>query len=384
MTAFRADAPTNPPDEIELGAAEFDALLNAAVDGIIVTDSGGRVLRINRAAEQMFGYAAADIIGLNVSAIMNSRDARAHDRYMRNYMDTGERRIIGIGREVVARHREGREFPVDLAIGEVQLHGQHRFVGLIRDLTSQKQAEEEALRHREQMNHASRLTTMGEMAAAMAHELNQPLSAIANYTAACTRLVDQGEAARSDVRRALNEIGTQALRAGEIIQRIRDFARSREVSRQEVRVRELMASILPLARLDAKANAVDLRVRIEPGLPKLVVDPVQIQQVILNLLRNGVDAMSGVAEKNRRLDLRAFLDDPQNVRITVTDRGPGVADQAREQLFTPFFTTKSSGMGMGLAISRSIVAAHGGRLDFENNPVAGATFFLTLPARLED
>ena len=178
--------------DTEFSAAEFDALLNAAVDGIIVTDRQGRLLRMNAAAERMFGYLATEIAGQAIDIIMNAHDARQHDRYMDNYLRTGERKIIGIGREVVARHRNGREFPVDLAIGEATVGNEKRFVGLIRDLTDQKLAEEKALQQREQMNHVSRLTTMGEMAAAMAHELNQPLSAISNYTAACQRLLQQG------------------------------------------------------------------------------------------------------------------------------------------------------------------------------------------------
>lgn len=373
----------------EFSAAEFDALLNAALDGIIVTDSQGRVLRMNSSAERMFGYEAAEIAGQNIDIIMNSRDARNHDRYMNNYLSTGERKIIGIGREVVARHRDGREFPVDLAIGQANIGDDVRFVGLIRDLTEQKQAEEEALRQREQMSLASRLTTMGEMAAAMAHELNQPLSAISNYTAACQRLLNQEDSSedRADVDRALGQIGVQAHRAAEIIQRIRDFARSREAAREPVDVRGIIADILPLAHMDSRAHHTDLRIRLEKDLPMVMADAIQIQQVILNLIRNGIDSMESTPASQRRLDVRAWLEDAQHVRITVTDRGMGVPEDAEENLYTPFFTTKPSGMGLGLAISRSIATAHGGTLSHFNNPVAGATFYLILPttmAREED
>jgi two-component system sensor kinase FixL len=368
----------------EMGAAEFEALLNAAVDGIIVTDDSGRIVRVNRAAEEMFGYRIAELADQRIDVIMNPRDARAHETYMSNYMRTGQRKIIGIGREVVARHQDGTEFPVALSIGEARLGDERRFVGLIRDLTAQKAAEAEALRQREQMNHVSRLTTMGEMAAAMAHELNQPLAAIANYTAACRRMMSQGPGAHDEVLRALGEIGNQAHRAGEIIQRIRDFARSRAVTRHPVKVAELITEVLPLASMDAKANGVDLRILLDRNLPMVIVDPIQIQQVILNLVRNGVDAMQETPARDRRLDLRAGHDGTDRIRIAVTDRGPGVSDEASDNLFTPFFTTKSSGMGMGLAISRSIIAAHGGKLDFENNPVSGATFFLTLPTTVDE
>jgi len=285
---------------------------------------------------------------------------------------------------VVARHRNGREFPVDLAIGRANVGDDVRFVGLIRDLTEQKAAEEEALRQREQMSFASRLTTMGEMAAAMAHELNQPLSAISNYTAACQRLLDQTEGGedRPDVDRALDQIGVQAHRAAEIIQRIRDFARSREAAREPVDLRTVIADILPLARMDSRAHNTDLRIRIEKDLPLVMADAIQIQQIILNLVRNGIDSMETVPEKQRRLDIRAWLEDAQHVRITVTDRGTGVPEDTEDSLFTPFFTTKESGMGLGLAISRSIATAHGGKLAYFNNPVAGSTFYLILPTKI--
>jgi len=374
---------TTPVEESNFRAAELEALLDAAVDGIIVSDIDGRILRFSRAAEEMLGYRADEVIGQKVDMIMNERDARSHNRYMDNYLNTGKRKIMGIGREVVAKRKDGSTFPVALSIGEARIGDQRRFVGLIRDLTAQQAAEEEAIRHREQLSHVGRLTVMGEMAAAMAHELNQPLSAIANYSGACLRLLDRDETCGEEVVQALGSIDKQAHRAAEVIQRIRDFARSRAVQREPITVKELTAEILPLAAMDAKANHTDLRLRIEKDLPTIMVDRVEIQQVVLNLMRNGVDAMRDVPEADRRLDLRAWLEDSEHIRISITDRGTGVSEAAAEHLFTPFFTTKSSGMGLGLAISRSIIKAHGGRLEFENNPICGATFDILLPTRIE-
>jgi two-component system sensor kinase FixL len=375
--------PVTQPDESSLRAAELEALLDAAVDGIIVSDIEGRILRFSRAAEKMLGYRAAEVIGHTVDMIMNDRDARSHQRYMDNYLNTGKRKIIGIGREVVAKRKDGSTFPVALSIGEARFGDQRHFVGLIRDLTAQQAAEEEAMRRREQLSHVGRLTVMGEMAAAMAHELNQPLSAIANYSGACLRLLDRDETCGEEIVQALGSIDKQAHRAAEVIQRIRDFVRSRAVKREPVEVNEMIAEILPLAAMDAKANHTDLRIRIDKDLPTIMVDRVEIQQVVLNLVRNGIDAMSDVPEPDRRLDLRVWLEDAEHIRISITDRGTGVSDVAAEQLFTPFFTTKGSGMGLGLAISRSIIKAHGGRLEFENNPICGATFYILLPTRIE-
>ncbi len=363
--------------------AEFDALLDAAVDAIVAIDDRGRIIRFNKAAEAMFGYTASEVADQPLNLLMAPGEARAHQDFVDRYLRTGARRIIGRGREVIARRRDGSLFPASLSVGEAKSPHGLRFVGLIRDLTSQKQAEEEALRHREQLMHASRLTTMGEMAAAMAHELNQPLSAIATYTAACQRLLAKGESTRDDVTAALKEIGVQAHRAGEVIQRMRDFTRSRESLRRVVQLDALIDEVLPLAELDAKANNVELTIEIDPDLPPINADRVQIQQVILNLLRNGVDAMSNVANDERSLRLHAYREDEKAVRVDIIDAGAGVPESVRSHLFTPFFTTKEMGMGMGLAISRSIITAHGGKLDCGNNPDGGATFFFTLPTALE-
>lgn len=369
------------PDASE--ASEFDALLDAAVDAIVVIDDMGSILRFNRAAEVMFGYKVTEVLGRPLAMLMTREDASDHRSYIERYRLTGQQHITGSDREVVARRHDNTTFPAALSVGEAQSLNGHRFVGLIRDLTVQKAAEDEALRHRDQMLHASRLTTMGEMAAAIAHEINQPLSAIATYTAACIRLFDQGPEARDDILGALREIGGQAHRAGEIIQRMRNFTRSRETHRRLHRLGELIEEIRPLAELDARANRVDLRIVIAPWLPLINVDGVQVQQVVLNLLRNGVDAMHEIPEKQRRLTLQAGPIDETTVQVEISDRGLGVQTPDQEGLFTPFFTTKVTGMGMGLAISRSIISAHGGKLDFHNNPEGGVTFHFSLPTAVE-
>lgn len=384
MTSTTTQSTPSDQSEAALGAAEFDALLDAAVDGIAVIDDQGRVLRFNKAAERMFGYSASEVLGKSIRFMMPVDEASRHDRYMGQYLRTGTKRIIGIDREVRGLRKDGSTFPVSLAVGEVRIGEKLRFVGLMRDLTSEKQAEEEALRHREQMMHASRLTTMGEMAAAMAHEINQPLSAIATYTAACIRLLGHGPEAMGDVRAALHQIGDQAHRAGDIIQRIRNFTRSRELSRRRISVQALFDEIRPLVEVDARAHSTRLVIAIQPGLPAVTVDTVQIQQVLLNLLRNGIDAMEEIPADQRELRFSVYADTPQTVRIDVVDRGRGISAAARDHLFIPFFTTKATGMGMGLAISRSIVTAHAGQLDCANNPDGGATFHVILPTAIEE
>ncbi len=370
--------------ETDLAAAEFEALLDATLDAIVVSDSKGFVIRFNKAAEQMFGYSSEEVIGKSLNQVVKGAGMPAgnHDNFVTKYITTGVKKIIGVGREVLATRRDGSTFPASLSVGEARLNGRVRFVGLMRDLSEEKRIEKEALQHREQMMHTSRLTTMGEMAAAVAHEVNQPLSAIATYTAACVRLLNQDGDHRDDVTDALKEIGAQAHRAGEVIQRMRHFTRSREFERKTASIEGMILAILPLAELDASANRVTLAIHLDKNLPDLTLDTVQIQQVILNLLRNGVDAMIDTPAAERQLQLKVYMETPEMMRFDISDQGHGVSEDVRKKLFSPFFTTKELGMGMGLAICRSIITAHGGKLEYLNNPTIGATFFFTLPTNI--
>ena len=367
----------------DLQAAELEALLDAAVDAIIVIDDRGIIERFNKAAEDLFGYGAAEVTGQSLNVLMPVLPHGSnHDNYVSRYLKSGVARIIGTGRELVAQKRDGTTFPMNLSVGEARLGEHLRFVGIMHDLTQQKKAEEEALRSREQMMHVSRLTTMGEMAAAMAHELNQPLAAIANYTAACRRLMQMGDEHRQDIVDALTAIGNQAQRAGEVIQRLRDFTRDQEMTRGSVTVESILEEIRPLAELDAKANNIHMVEHVPRHLPPVVADRVQIESVILNLLRNGVDAMADTAPDQRHLELSVDQQSEDSVRVSIRDHGTGVPPEVQGNLFNPFFTTKKHGMGMGLAICRTIVIAHGGKLECSNNEDGGATFWFTLPTEV--
>lgn len=362
--------------------------MDAMIESMIVIDEQGRIEQANKATTVMFGYPRDELIGANVAMLMPGSDGKRHDQYLDRYNRTGRKRIIGTGREVQALRKDGSEFPADIAVGEIRSQGIVRYVGLIRDLTSQRQAEEQALRQREEMVNVSRLSMMGEMAAAMAHELNQPLTAIANFAAASIRLLHQNpEANLQDVLEALSDIYNQAHRAGEVIRRTRSFTRNSEVERRVMDLPTIVAQVRSLAQLDAKANNIQLHWDIPADLPTIEVDAVQIQQVMLNLVRNAVDAMEETLPAHRRIDVRALLTAPHEIRIEVRDQGKGVSPEVSKQIFNAFFTTKSLGMGMGLAICRTIVRTHGGELGFRNNEAdnvaAGATFYFTLPTQVK-
>jgi two-component system sensor kinase FixL len=366
----------------DFDATAQQALMDAFLEAIIVIDSSGKVERFNAAAENTFGYKRDEVIGRNVSILMPSPDREHHKKYIQRYLTSGVKKIIGIGREVQAQRKDGSYFPAHLAIGEVGWRGAIRFVAMMRDLTDKKAAEERTLRLHTDMITASRLTTMGEMAAAMAHEINQPLAAIANYASAGSRMLDSGSEHLDDVRAALKSIDAQAHRAGEIIRHLRNFVRPEVLSRGVANLRAIVEDIKPLAELDARANSIALVFDLSPDIPDIEADQLQIQQVILNLIRNGIDAMSDARPEDRQLTLVGYQPSAEKVRVDVIDRGQGITEEVSRNLFNPFYTTKSSGMGMGLAICKTIVSAHGGTLSYANNLDAGATFSVTLPTEV--
>jgi two-component system sensor kinase FixL len=360
-------------------AQELRALLDAAVDAIVVIDGQGRIETFNRAAERMFGYRESELIGRNVKVLMPESESDRHDGYLRRYLETGRAKIIGIGREVEARRRDGSVLPAWLSVGRVE-GDPPRFVGFIRDESARVAAERTVAQAQERLAHVARLSTMGEMAAGLAHEINQPLAAIATYAQASERMLDKGNPVDlAEVRESLVQISRQALRAGDVIRRLRAFVANRELRRERVGCNRLLEDLVALARPDLRANDVAMRLEVEPCLPDIMADVIQLQQVLINLIRNAIDSTLQSGGSRREIVLRA-VSCPEGIEISVDDQGPGVAPEALARLFTPFFTTKPQGTGLGLAISRTIVQAHGGQLSYRDRPGGGACFHFTLPA----
>ncbi len=365
-------------DSHSYAAPEWKALLDAAVDAIIVIDHRGRIETFNSAAEVIFGFSAQDVLGKNVSLLMPEPYRSGHDGYIRNYLETGNAKIIGLGREVQGKRQSGSIFPIGLSVGEIPTDYQPKFVGIIQDITDRKRSEEEIHHIRERLSQFGRLSTLGEMAAGLAHELNQPLTAIATYTQACQRLIESGQSDDDEILATLKKCDAQAQRAGDVIRRLRQFVQKRELGRQEVSCEDLIHDLAALAEVDARNNRIPLTIDVAEGLPKIMVDTIQIQQVILNLIRNGIDAMLEADQKNKGISVSVTKFEDQQIRIAVTDHGSGITKQAEKKIFEPFFTTKSSGLGLGLAICQSIIASHGGVLSFTKNPSGGTTFQFTL------
>lgn len=489
-------------------------IIGTSPDAVITIDSAGTIESFNAAAEQMFGYAAHEVVGRNVSYLMPEPYASGHDSYMARYLKTGERRIIGIGREVAAKRKDGTIFPIELAVGEVEFDQRKRFTGFIRDISRRRAAElgraesdrrlaealeglplgvilcdaegrvthinhemrrllaplggalrtganyerlvrqmveadvvatdalkreqwlrdrlaqiqspertqseircsdgswalamehktsngeivalrmditrlkvaESALRaslerQRElqgEFHHVSRLSAMGEMAATLAHELNQPLTAVINYIQACRRLLQAGAPdSLPKVPELIGKAVDQAHRAGEIISHLRGFVTRGASERMRADVNAVVVEACELALVGAKAEGVDVSMDLADDLPLAMMDRVQIQQVIVNLVRNSIDALQDC--ERRSIAVRTRRAGSVDVSIAVSDNGPGLDPKIAENLFQPFNTSKKNGMGIGLSVCRSIVQEHGGSIGAVAAVGGGVVFTVELP-----
>ena len=357
----------------------FDALIATAVDGIMVIDEKGSVRIYNQACERLFGYTAAEVIGHSIKMLMPAPYHDEHDGYLKHYVTTGEKHIIGIGREVQGRRKDGSVFPMNLSVGEGMIRGERIFLGIITDISNRVERERRILDLQSEMLHVSRLTDMGQVAAGLAHELNQPLTAILNYTNAGLDIAD--ERGDDELKSVFGKVAEQASRAGNIIRRLRAFIEKRGPNRTDEDITRTIDEAIRLGQINAAERGIKLRVLFEQGLPNVSIDRVQIQQVLINLMKNAAEALEGL--ERRELTVTTGRISPELLQVSVADTGPGISDEMAEKLFQPFVTTKATGMGMGLSICRGIVEAHGGRLWLEANPGGGAVFRFNVPVAQE-
>ena len=356
------------------------SVLDTAVDGIIIIDQHARILVYNQACERLFGYAATEALGQNVRLIMSTEFSRHHDRYIADYLSTGRRRIIGIGREVTAQRRDGTVFPVDLSVGEAMTSEGRRFIGIIHDLRQRRANEERLNQLQANMVHMARVSTMDEMGAALAHELNQPLTALMLYIQAveraCGRLDPPG-LIPENVLAILHKAVREAERAGNIIQHMRQFVEKRNPQRRLVEINPLVEDALELTQFGTRPGSTKVKCDFEADLPQVLVDPVQIQQILVNLTRNALEAVKGRPQPEIAITTcRA----EKGIAIRVEDNGPGIRAEAIPDLFKAFASSKSQGLGLGLAISKAIAQSHGGTLEVDpGGKGRGARFTLSLP-----
>lgn len=368
----------------------FLTLIDTAVDGIVVIDVAGDIQVFNPACVRLFGYMPEEVLGKNVAMLMPAPYRGLHDHFIGQYVKTGSAKIIGIGREVVGQRKDGSTFPMYLSVGDGMLHGQRIFVGIIHDISARREMEQRLSAMQNELSHIGRVGVMGEMTASLAHELNQPLSAALNYVNAAKRMLapaPEPTAQTSGVRAfdMVEKAAAQIARAGEIIKSLRDFVVKAEPLRRKEDVNEVAGEALEFCLADLRLHLIHVERRLAPGLPPIMMDRVQIQQIVVNLLRNAIDALAGQETREITLVTReGRMKGNPATELLVADSGPGVAAEILARLFEPFTTSKEAGLGVGLAICRSIAQAHGGEIVHSPDDAAAlgcrTCFVLRLPA----
>lgn len=328
----------------------------------------------------IFGYQAEELVDCNISKLMPSPYNKLQNKYIQNYIQTGISQNIGRVRELEGKRKNGSLVPVELTIAEYTINNIRYFTGLIRDISDRKRKEQLEKQHLDELAHVARLGLMGELASGIAHEINQPLTAIAAYSQVNIRLIDNDEPDLNTIHETLKKISEQAVRAGSIIRRMREFISNQTQHLSTVDINDLVKDAVELCCDECKQLDIKLILDLEQLLPSLSIDHIQIEQVIINLVKNSIDALVSIPNGNLRLlNITTHLKDKQNIEIRVKDNGPGIGKTEQSQLFNPFYTTKKNGMGMGLSICRSILEAHNGTLYFNTKEGKGSTFYFTLP-----
>lgn len=359
--------------------AHLHSVLDTVPDATIVIEPDGTMTSFNAAAVRQFGYLPDEVIGRNVSILMPSPYREQHDGYLRRYLSTGERRIIGTDRVVVGQRKDGTTFPMSLAVGETRTGTKIHFTGFVRDLTERQEAAARLESVQGELARLSRLNELGEMASTLAHELNQPLSAIANYVQGSAKIAANipGDQAKM-LTGALQETAKQALRAGDIIRHLREFVTRGDTDRHRHDIKNLIEEAGALALVGSKELGIKTTFNFAANnLDQVMVDRIQVQQVLTNLIRNAIEAMKD--SPRRELTVRTHKAEHGKLVVEVADTGPGISEEVAARLFQPFVTTKSNGMGIGLSISRRIIQSHGGDLNVSPNDAGGATFSFSLP-----
>jgi two-component system, LuxR family, sensor kinase FixL len=358
----------------------LQTVYDTSPDAIIVIDEKAIIQSFNKTAEKMFNFSAPEVLGQNIKILMPPYFAEHHDGFIERYLKTGERRIIGIGRIVTGQRRDGSIFPIELSIGEAKTTDHRLFTGFIRDLTERQKFEQRVHELQEELIHAARLASLGEITSMVAHEVNQPLSASGTYLEVARELLkSNNENDWAKGMKAIDQADAQIKRVGDTVRRIREFARKKTPELTLEDINRIVEEANAIAAVGSKARSIRTTFDLSPLRPEAQVDRIQIQQVVMNLVRNAIDAMTG--HGRRELILQSRVTEAGQIEISVIDSGPGVAEAVAKQLFTPFVTTKKDGTGLGLAICRTIVEAHGGKLWHEKSNLGGAAFKFVLPVK---
>jgi two-component system sensor kinase FixL len=359
------------------------ALAESSPDAIVIARQTGEIILVNSMTEKMFGYQRNELLGKSVEALMPQRYRPRHEQLRDGYFAKPIMRPMGVQTELYGVRHDGTEFPIDISLNPLRTEDGIVVCSAIRDITERVLLERQMRAQHAELAHSARLTTMGEMAAGMAHEINQPLAAISAYAEGAKVRLRNANYDVSELADVFERIAADSQRASEVVRRMRQFVRKRDTDMMVVDINRLAREVSRFVVHDAVSKAVAIELDLAETMPRIFADPIEIQQVMLNLVRNAMDGMDGMDEKQKQLKICTRPQD-DIVEVSVEDSGPGIPTQLVEQVFEPFFTSKEDGLGLGLAISRSIVEAHKGRVTIGQSSLGGARVYFSLPIYSEE
>ena len=367
--------------ELKQAEEKFRLAVEASPSGILLVNQCGQIILVNSQIEKLFGYQRDKLIGRLVDVLVPDRLATHHPEHRAKFFAAPTARAMGAGRELFARRKDGSEFPVEIGLNPIQTPKGLVVLANVVDISARLAAEEGTRRSREQVELLSRVSLLGEMTASLAHELNQPLGAIVNNATAATQYLEQGRLNPEQLQDILTDVVRDARRAHDIMRNVRSAIKKGSAIRGQINLNDVVKTVTHMVQPDAAAQLFKMEMSLARDLPAIEGDPTQIQQVLINLVRNAFDAMHNTPPGRRTVEIVTNHNGEATISVVVRDYGSGISETARDRLFEQFFTTKEEGLGMGLAIVRSIVEAHGGSISAENADGGGARFHFRLPIK---
>jgi PAS domain S-box-containing protein len=359
---------------------KFRLATEALPSGIVLVNDRGRIVLVNSQIEKLFGYQRKELVGKLVDILVPKRFASQHSDHRATFFADPQARTTGARRELFGKRKDGSEFPVEIGLNPIQTPEGILVLAAVVDISARKLAEAEALQRRQEVGHLSRVAVMGELAASIAHELNQPLSGIISNASAGQRFIDRGDVDLRELRDLLADIVSDGRRAGDVIRGVQSMVKKGAPVRQRLNLNDLVMNVVRMVNPDAVLHSCQMETLLDPNLPAIEADPIQLQQVLINLVINAFDAMRNTPFSCRKVVITTKRNGDGTTCTSVRDYGVGISEEARGRLFDHFFTTKAEGLGMGLGIVRSIVESHDGTVAAENVEGGGARFHFTLPA----
>lgn len=366
--------------ETRRSEAEMRATLSTVPSAMIVIDAVGTIRAFSATASKMFGYKAEEVVGRSIEMLMDKRYRSAHSNAVKRYLETGEARVVGQQRSLDAVRSDGTEFPIEIWVGDASTESERLFTGFIRDQSERFETEARLQSLQNDLVHVSRLSALSELSLSLAHELNQPLAAIVNLLGTAEFVAERGgDMMQQQVQDIVKRASDEAMRAGAIVKKLRTFVERGEADMRLEPIGEIISGAVSLFGITLKRKRITLHIDIEDEAEQVLADRIQLQQVLFNLMRNSIEALEQFLDEGREISIKTHSLPSLGIEIQLDDNGPGISPEKIGDIFKPFASEKSTGMGVGLSISHRLVEAHGGTLSYQPRPGGGARFLLRLP-----